>query len=208
MIVNPIIPIWLMTIICVILIVIIVFNKQLKEKVTKKNNSEKTTRQNTLFKTYIINVFIKIMIIIILFIINLRFMLPNGESVEINSNLSVLFVIDKSVSMRALDYNGNKERIEGVINDCCNIVEELSNCKFSVITFGDTAQKLIPFTTDTEMVQAELKAIKLEEDYYAKGSSMNLSKDILEKTLKDEKKRQKDNSEFIVFFISDRKSVV
>lgn len=203
MIVNPIIPIWLMTIICVILIVIIVFNKQLKEKVTKKNNSEKTTRQNTLFKTYIINVFIKIMIIILLFIINLRFMLPNGESVEINSNLSVLFVIDKSVSMRALDYNGNKERFEGVINDCCNIVEELSNCKFSVITFGDTAQKLIPFTTDTEMVQAELKAIKLEEDYYAKGSSMNLSKDILEKTLKDEKKRQKDNSEFIVFFISD-----
>ncbi len=169
--------------------------RKVKNKLIK--TIEKIKKQITIKKMIII------MIIILLFIINLRFMLPNGESVEINSNLSVLFVIDKSVSMRALDYNGNKERFEGVINDCCNIVEELSNCKFSVITFGDTAQKLIPFTTDTEMVQAELKAIKLEEDYYAKGSSMNLSKDILEKTLKDEKKRQKDNSEFIVFFISD-----
>lgn len=203
MIINPIIPIWLMTIICVSLIVIIVFNKHLKEKLNKKSDDKRTFRQNSLLKTYIINIFLKIMIIILLFIINLRFMIPNGESVAINSDVSILFVIDTSVSMRALDYNGKKERFEGVINDCCNIVDELSNCKFSIITFGDTAERLIPFTTDADMVQAELKAIKLEDDYYAKGSSMNLSKDILEKTLKDEKKRQKDNFQFVVFFISD-----
>ena len=154
-------------------------------------------------KINIVNICVKIMIIILLFIINLRFMLPNGEGIEINSNLSILFVIDTSVSMRALDYNGKKERFEGVINDCCNIVEELSNCKFSIITFGDTAKRLIPFTADSDMVQAELKAIRIEDDYYAKGSSMNLAKNILEKTLKDEKQRKKDNSPIIVFLISD-----
>ncbi len=41
MIVNPIIPIWLMTIICVILIILIIYSKQLKEKITNKQNNEK-----------------------------------------------------------------------------------------------------------------------------------------------------------------------
>lgn len=203
MIVNPIIPIWLMTIICVILIILIIYNKQLKEKIKNKQNNEKTIRQKNLIKQYIINASIKVSIVVLLFIINLRFMIPNGETMAINSDLSVLFVIDTSISMRALDYNENKERFEGVINDCCYIVDELSSCKFSIITFGDEARKVIPFTTDTDMVQAELKAINLEDDYYAKGSSMNLVKNTLEQTLKEEKQRQNGNSKFVIFFVSD-----
>lgn len=202
MIINPILPIWLMSIICIILIVLIIFNKPLKNKILNKNE-EKTLRQKQLIKKYFINCFIKIAIVILLFIINLRFMLPNGETTALNSDMSVLFVIDKSVSMRALDYNDNKERFEGVVNDCCYIVDELSNCKFSIITFGDTAQRVIPFTTDTNMVQAELKSIKIEDDFYAKGSSMNLVKDIFEKTLKEEKQRKNKDSKFVVFFVSD-----
>ncbi len=200
MIINPIIPIWLMSIICIVSIVLIIFNKQIKDIIS---NGTKTTRQKNIIKNHVISSCIKICIVILLFIINLRFMIPNGESTAINSNFEILFVIDKSVSMRALDYNGNKERFEGVINDCCYIVDELSNSKFSIITFGDTAQKVIPFTTDTDMVQAELKSIKLEDDFYAKGSSMNIAKDTLEKALKDESERQNGASKFIVFFITD-----
>ena len=200
MIINPIIPIWLMSIICIVSIILIIYNKQIKDVIS---NSIKTTRQKNILKNYIVNSFIKICIIILLFIINLRFMIPNGESMTINSDLSVLFVIDTSVSMRALDYNVDKERFEGVVNDCCYIVNELANSKFSIITFGDTSQKIIPFTTDTDMVQAELKSISLEDDYYAKGSSMNIVKDILENTLKEENERQKGNTKFIVFFVTD-----
>ena len=53
------------------------------------------------------------------------------------------------------------------------------------------------------MVQAELKAIAVEDDLYAKGSSMNLVKDVFEKTLKEENERKEGNAKFIVFFISD-----
>ncbi len=201
MIINPIIPVWLMVIICIIFIILITYNKQLREK--NINQKDYVKPQQNLIKEYKINIFIKVAIVILLFIINLRPMIPNGEGIAISSDLNVLFVIDKSVSMRALDYNGNKERFEGVVNDCCNIVDELSGCKFSIITFGDTAQKLIPFTTDGDMVQAELKAISLENDYYAEGTSMNLANDILEKTLKEEKEKQNGIAEFVVFFISD-----
>ena len=192
-----------MTMICVVLIILIIYSKQLKERITNKQNIEKTPRQKNLIRQHIINSSVKIAIVILLFVINLRFMVPNGESMAINSDVSILFVIDTSVSMRALDYNGNKERFEGVVNDCCYIVDELSSCKFSIITFGDTAQRVIPFTTDTDMVQAELRAISLEDDSYAEGSSMNLAKDILEKTLKEENQRQSGNAKFVVFFVSD-----
>lgn len=203
MIINPIIPIWLMTIICVIFIILIIYNKPLKNKIANKPNNEKKPRQKKMMKLHIMNTCVKVAIVILLFVINLRFMIPNGESMAINSDFNILFVIDTSVSMRALDYNGNKERLEGVVNDCCYIVDELSNCKFSIITFGDTAQRIMPFTNDTDMVQAELKSINLENDFYAKGSSMNLVKDILEKTLQKEQERQNENSKFIVFFVTD-----
>lgn len=219
MIINPIIPIWLMTIICISLSILVIYNKQIKEiKNRKKEQTQinsKTSNNITgskisnsivnskLMKKYVIKATNKIAIIILLFIMNLRIMIPNAESTAISSDLSILFVIDKSVSMKALDYDGNKERIEGVINDCCYIVDELSNCKFSIITFGDTAQKIIPFTHDTDMVQAELKATTLEDDFYAKGSSMNIVKDILETTLKNENEKNNENSKAIVFFITD-----
>ena len=203
MIINPIIPIWLMSIICIICIILTIYNKPLKEKILNKTDNIQTPKQKNLMKKYILNVCIKIAIIILLFVINLRLMIPNGETMAMNSDLNILFVIDKSVSMKALDYNGNKERFEGVVNDCCHIVEELSGCKYSIITFGDTAKKLIPFTTDADMVQAELKAISLEDDYYANGTSINLVKDVLEKTLKEENQRQNGNAKFVLFFISD-----
>ena len=207
MIINPIIPIWLMSIICISVSILVIYNKQMKEIISnrKKAKEDKQLKQKNskIIKQYSINVAIKIAIIILLFIINLRFMIPNAENTAIRSELGILFVIDKSVSMKALDYNGNKERFEGVINDCCYIVDELSSCKFSIITFGNEAQKIIPFTHDTDMVQAELKAINLENDFYAKGSSMNIVKNTLEETLKKENERHNDNSKFVVFFITD-----
>ena len=202
MIINPIIPIWLMIIICIML-VIIIYNKQKKENKVKKSSNNLTQNNSKKIKKYNINMIIDFIIISILFIINLRIMIPNSETNVINSDLNIMFVIDKSVSMRALDYDGSKERFEGVINDCCYIVDELSGCKFSIITFGDRAERLIPFTTDSDMVQSELKAIKLENDFYAGGTSINLVNEELEKTLKKENERHNENSKFVLFFITD-----
>ena len=195
MIVNPIIPIWLMAIICVILIIVVLYKNVFKDK--NSNTKRKVIKYDK------INKYLKIAIIVVLFFINLRPMIPNGETTQINSDLRILFVIDTSVSMRALDYDGNKPRLEGVINDCCYIVDELSNCKFSIITFGDSAERVIPFTSDTEMVKTELKCINLEDDFYAKGSSMNIVRKEFEKTLENEQKRLNNDSKFVVFFVSD-----
>ena len=135
MIIKPIIPIWFMIILSITEIIIIIRNKRLEEIISNKPKEELTNRQKKLIKEHKINSFIKITIVILLFVINLRPMVPNGEIIEVKSDISVLFVIDKSVSMRALDYDGEKERFEGVISDCCYITQELSGSKFSIITF-------------------------------------------------------------------------
>ena len=99
MIVNPIIPIWLMAIICVILIIVVLYKNVFKDK--NSNTKRKVIKYDK------INKYLKIAIIVVLFFINLRPMIPNGETTQINSDLRILFVIDTSVSMRALDYDGN-----------------------------------------------------------------------------------------------------
>lgn len=203
MIIKPIIPIWLMTLICIIFIIIIFFGNSFKRKKVKNANIKTSPDKKKLHKNNILDRGTKVLIVMLLFVINLRIMIPNGESISMNTDVSVLFVIDTSVSMRALDYNGDNERFEGVINDCCKIIDELVGCKFSIITFGDAAKKIIPFTTDSNVAKVELKSINIENDFYAEGTSINTVKEILEKTLKDEKNRKNGSSKFVVFFISD-----
>ena len=85
MIINPIIPIWLMTVISIGTIIFILYNKQLKNIISnKQENGERTARQKSLTKQYAIDSLIKIFIIILLFVINLRIMVPDGESTAIN----------------------------------------------------------------------------------------------------------------------------
>ena len=198
MIVNPIIPTSVMFLISVALIVLIFYNTDIFKKLTKKE-----TKNLKISKYEIANVSIKVLIVLLLFVINLRFMYPNGETTILTNNLKVLFVIDNSVSMKAMDYNGTNERMTGVIDDCCHIIDELSGASYSIITFGDTTKKLVPFTSDSDMAQATLKTITPVSSSYAKGTSLNLVKELLEETLKEEYKKTDDSSEIIVFFISD-----
>ena len=52
MIIRPIIPIWLMTIICVLLIIFIVHSKKLKQISKKEENSDELTDRQKKVKKY------------------------------------------------------------------------------------------------------------------------------------------------------------
>ena len=200
MIINPIIPIWLMSIICIILLLLVYIDFS---KFSKKNKTNKTKRPKNITKYKIFNKISKTIIIAILFLLNLRFMTPNGDATQIKYDVDVLFVIDKSVSMRALDYDGEKERMEGVVKDCNYIIDTLNGASYSVISFGDTAEMLVPFTSDADMVKAEITAITTEDDFYATGTSMKLAKKEMEKVLKRVQKTKGAAAKTVVFFISD-----
>lgn len=175
MIISPIIPIWIMIIICIILLIF------------RSKNKKTFIRQ--------------IIIIILIFIINLRIMFHSSDVQVMSNNLNVLFVIDNTISMVAEDYDGNNRRLEAVQKDCEYIIEKLSGANFSIITYKNDAQTLIPFTKDTNLAVQSIKSMQVMGNFYAKGTSINIAKDEMIKTLK--KSNEKENKKTILFFITD-----
>ena len=177
MIINPILPIWLMVIICVIMLFF------------KRKGIYANLRQ--------------ILIIVLVFVINLRIMVPddNINTSSSNMDISVLFVVDNTISMLAQDYNGNTERLDAVKADCAYIMEKLQGADFSVITFDNTARIVAPFSSDSDFAKTAIDSIYPIDPLYAKGSSMNICTEVLVDLLKQRK--EKNSGALAVFFISD-----
>ncbi len=177
MIISPIIPIWLILPIAIGLTVYtIIYTKKAK-------------------------LIIRLLIIALLFVTNLRFRIPDGEVEVLKSNLDVIFVIDKTISMDALDYEGGTKRLDAVKKDVQYIVDELSGSTYSVIAFDIYSQIKMPLTKDSKTIMASVKSLKTPEQCTAKGSTITMFKEDLKKVL--ESSRKKEDRQRIVFIITD-----
>lgn len=116
-------------------------------------------------------------------------------------NLDVLFVVDTTISMWARDYNGKKERMEGVIKDVSYIINELAGSNFGLVTFDDTAHVLSPFTQDMQYIRDLFDTFETPDSYYAKGSDLSIPYQDIDALLRSSFK--KENRKTIVFYISD-----
>ena len=172
MIINPIIPVWFMAIICVILLFF------------KRKDKCSYLRQ--------------IIIIVLLFIVNLRVMVGDKEAVNIESNVDVLFVIDDTISMLAEDYNGNERRIDAVKSDCEYIMERFAGASFSVISFGNEVEVMVPYTIDCNIILQYIDILSGQTEYYANGTSLNEVMNKLQDYLNTDREKFQ-----IIFFISD-----
>ncbi|MBQ9609543.1 MAG: VWA domain-containing protein [Lachnospiraceae bacterium] len=170
--INPIIPVWLMAVICVCFLLL------------KRQGKYNFIRQ--------------IIIVILLFVINLRPMIENGEIPGVTQKVDVLFVVDNTISMLAEDYNGEDRRIDAVKKDCMYIVNELPAANYSVIILGNEAKKAIPYTNDINMFEQVIYSLNGQTKLYARGTSLNTAINVMEEDLDNER----DNYQ-IVFFISD-----
>lgn len=176
MIINPIIPIWLMTIICIALVI------------CKRKGKFAYIRQ--------------IIMIILLFMINLRMMIPTDVEVSTKRiDANVFFVIDNTISMAANDCADGTTRMDALKADCNNITGSLSGARFSLITFANISKLVFPLTESTSFVNSCIKGIGVTNELYAKGSSMNICKDMLMELVKAA--HEKNTGKVIVFFISD-----
>lgn len=175
MIINPIIPIWIM----VIFIGLFCF-------FLCRSNKKVFVRQ--------------LFILVLLFIINLRVMIPSNSSSVITNDLDVLFVIDTTISMAAFDHD-NKTRLEAVKEDCKYIIDSLEGAKFSIVSFDDISNILVPYTRDKNMLYETLEVINVANYNFASGTSLNVSIDNMLNQLKSSSKNE--GRARIVFFISD-----
>lgn len=116
-------------------------------------------------------------------------------------NLDVLFVVDNTISMWAMDYNGSKTRMSGVTSDVNYILDELAGSNFGLVTFDDSAHVLAPFTQDLEYIRDLMDTFDMPDSYYAKGSDLSIPYQDIEALLLSSQK--KENRKTIVFYISD-----
>lgn len=172
MIINPIIPVWIMGIICILLLFF------------KRKGLFHYIRQ--------------ILIVVLLFVINLRIMVPGKDVTNLSNNVDILFVVDNTISMLAEDYNGDDRRIDAVKEDCKYIMEQFPGASFSVVTFGNSVERTVPYTVDYNMALQAIEVLNGQTEYYASGTSLNDVMSKLDDILKNERDAYK-----IIFFISD-----
>lgn len=170
--INPIIPIWVMAIICVAFLIL------------KRKGKVSYIRQ--------------ILIVLLLFVINLRITVVSNDVPAVTQKVDVLFVVDNTISMFAEDYNGDGRRMDAVKADCEYITEQLPGASYSVVTFGDTVQRAIPYTVDSDVVVETIGMLHGQTKYHAQGTSLNDAMGAMEEMLNDNRKNYK-----IIFFISD-----
>lgn len=175
--INPIIPIWLMLIVCVGLLFL------------RRKNKYARIRQ--------------VIAVVLIFLINLRIMVPGGETYVNTEELDtyVLFVVDNTISMVARDYDGDTERLTAVKDDCKAIIEELEGAKFAVMDFNNEANLLSPYSDNADYAENVINSIYPLSELYARGSSMNVCIDKMTSTLK--RAAEKGDGKVVVFFISD-----
>ena len=174
---NPMIPIWAMAIICVALLCL------------KRRGVIPYLRQ--------------ILIVVLLFLINLRPMIPD-KNVKVSQeklHCKVIFVVDDTISMLAEDYDGKNPRFDGAKADMAYIIDEFEGAQFCVIDFNNEAQVLNPFTDDPDFVKAIINNIYPLDSLYAFGTNLSVCEDTLEDVLENAKEESDDP--VYVFFISD-----
>lgn len=172
MIINPMIPLWCMGIICIFLLCF------------KRKGVGNYIRQ--------------ILVIVLLFVINLRIMVPGKDVMSVSKNVDILFVVDNTISMLAEDGRDDGRRIDAVKEDCAYIMEQFSGASFSVVSFDNSVRVRSPYTIDANMAFESIQTLNGLSKYNANGTSMNDVMSQMEDILENERGNYK-----ILFFISD-----
>lgn len=125
-----------------------------------------------------------------------------GEAREVTSALEVYFVIDRTGSMGAEDWDGAKPRIDGVRNDVSILMSILTGSRFSIMSWDSAVHTDMPLTTDASAVDAYMASFDRELSSSSQGSSVNRPAKDLAALLAKNKKRHPQNIR-AVFVFSD-----
>lgn len=94
------------------------------------------------------------------------------EDSEAPAGLDVVIVVDRTTSMGAEDYDGNRPRMEGVAADLAALVSDLGPACFAVITSDNVATVAVPWTTDARAVVSLASTLGWREESFGNGSDI------------------------------------
>ena len=124
----------------------------------------------------------------------------HGEAQEVTSTLEVYFVVDRTGSMAAEDWDGNKPRIDGVRNDVAIMMNILTGSRFSIMSWDSKVHTDLPLTSDASAVVSYMDSFDRELSSSSQGSSVNRPAQDLAKLLKKNKERHPQNVRALFIF--------
>lgn len=127
---------------------------------------------------------------------------PLAGAPTVESNVDVFFVVDRTGSMAAEDYNGTNTRLTGVKKDMVSLARGIPGGSFAIISFDSEATRQLPLTKDVDAVASWADTLVQESSSTSQGSSIDRPLDRLTTTLEAAHNRNPHNIR-LVYFLSD-----
>ncbi|UFU06275.1 vWA domain-containing protein [Ruania halotolerans] len=128
--------------------------------------------------------------------------IPRTLEESLISNVEMYFVVDRTGSMAAEDYDGDRARLEGVQADLVALTQAMPAARYSILAFDSQTTSQLPLTTDSRAVRAWADTVKQEITAYSAGSSIDRPLEALTETLNGAAERNPENVR-LVFIFSD-----
>ncbi len=128
--------------------------------------------------------------------------IPRTDTDALVSNVEMFFVVDRTGSMAAEDYNGDQARLVGVRQDLIALTEAMPAARYTIIGFDSQATQQLPMTTDSRAVRTWAETVTQEITNYSAGSSIDRPLDELTRSLTSAAERNPGNVR-LVFLFSD-----
>ncbi|WP_265520123.1 vWA domain-containing protein [Oerskovia flava] len=140
--------------------------------------------------------------VLLLAVIGLGPSVPQTSRDQTVAALDVFFVVDRTGSMAAEDYDGERQRLDGVRHDITGLVGDLPGARYSVISFDSQASRQLPLTTDARAIRSWAETFRQEITLYSQGSLTDRPLDELRSALEGAAADRPANMR-LVFFLSD-----
>lgn len=144
----------------------------------------------------------RLAIVAVVAVIGLGPSLPKTSTDTSLTAVDMFFVVDRTGSMAAEDYNGTQPRLDGVRADINALVEAVPGARYSIISFDSEASRQLPLTTDARAVQAWTQSMNREVTTRSRGSMVDRPLDVLSRALTGSAEQRPANIR-LVFFMTD-----
>jgi len=128
--------------------------------------------------------------------------IAGGTSSPGVSNLDVIFMVDNTPSMGALDYDGTQQRIAGIQKDLLALGNKFQGARLEVITFDSNANIILPFTTDLSAFSSAVQGMTPEPSTYSQGTDISIPISLAVQQLQASKAAYSEHDR-LVFYLSD-----
>ena len=125
-----------------------------------------------------------------------------GNAATAARDVDVWFVVDRTNSMIARDYEGSQPRLDGVRADVGAIIRELPGARYSLISFDSSARTEVPLTTDASALESRVETLRPENRLSSRGSSISEAAAEVRSALERAEQRDSSRARF-VFYLGD-----